>query len=247
MNLSDIATLVAERLRHHLGEDCQAPRFSGCGLQLQTQNVPDWWTENGNVLYTAGGDLQINLEPHPGLPPPTNAAVVIGPGGVLPSQILLWGDQPMVIIERGCQLPAGSLNCAGGSTIILGENTACTFAPTLNARNGGLISVAEGGLWSSKVTIFTDDMHAILDAETGKRVNAFGGCVRIERHVWLGFEVMVLQGAKIGPDTIVGARAVVNGALPGNSVCVGAPARAVRYGVTWNAADIRPGEEPPLA
>lgn len=238
MSLARAAENANVRSTLHLGEAAFVPKLSGQGLSLIEDGVPGWWAENGNRLYAAAGSTLPTLQGHPGLQPPENATVVIGPNGIPPDVVLLWGDEALVIIGRNCLLPAGTVNCGGGSSVILGESISCTHAPTLNSRNGGLISVRDGGLWSSRVTMFTDDMHAILDAETGARLNTYGGCVSVDRHVWLGFDAMLLPGTAIGADSVIGARAVVNSSLPSNSICVGTPARPVRSGITWSEEDI---------
>jgi acetyltransferase-like isoleucine patch superfamily enzyme len=45
---------------------------------------------------------------------------------------------------------------------------------------------------------------------------------------WLGTAVVVLPGARIGRNAVVGAGSVVTGEIPDHSVAVGAPARVVR-------------------
>jgi len=50
----------------------------------------------------------------------------------------------------------------------------------------------------------------------------------IEDNVWLGANVIVLAGAKVGRGVLVGAGAVVIGDLPPHTVCVGVPAKAVK-------------------
>jgi maltose O-acetyltransferase len=47
-------------------------------------------------------------------------------------------------------------------------------------------------------------------------------------NVWLGGGVIVLPGVTIGPDSVVGAGAVVSRDLPGGVLAVGTPARVVR-------------------
>ena len=47
--------------------------------------------------------------------------------------------------------------------------------------------------------------------------------------VWLGGGCIVLPGVAIGPNTVVGAGAVVTRDLPANVVAVGNPARVVRH------------------
>ena len=56
--------------------------------------------------------------------------------------------------------------------------------------------------------------------------------VFIGNNVWLGENVVVLPGVKIGDGCIIGANSVVNKCLPGNVIAVGSPARIVKK---WNA------------
>jgi acetyltransferase-like isoleucine patch superfamily enzyme len=52
--------------------------------------------------------------------------------------------------------------------------------------------------------------------------------VRIGSGSWLGAGVIVLPGARIGKNVVVGAGSVVNGDLPDYTVAVGSPAQVVR-------------------
>jgi carbonic anhydrase/acetyltransferase-like protein (isoleucine patch superfamily) len=52
--------------------------------------------------------------------------------------------------------------------------------------------------------------------------------VVIGDNVWVGARSMVLKGSHVGPDTVVGAGAVVRGSVPARVVVVGNPARVVR-------------------
>lgn len=55
------------------------------------------------------------------------------------------------------------------------------------------------------------------------------GCAVIERGVELGTGAQIIQGKKIGCETIVGAGAVVIRDLPEKCTAVGAPAQPVKY------------------
>jgi hypothetical protein len=48
---------------------------------------------------------------------------------------------------------------------------------------------------------------------------------------------IIMPGASIGDDTVVGIRSVVSGSIPANVVVAGAPARIVRQDVTWTYED----------
>jgi len=63
--------------------------------------------------------------------------------------------------------------------------------------------------------------------------------VRIGSGSWLGTGAIVLPGANIGRNVVVGAGSVVVGELPDHCVAVGSPARPVKQyvaGVGWQAA-----------
>lgn len=55
-----------------------------------------------------------------------------------------------------------------------------------------------------------------------------GGIV-IEDEVWIGANVVILDGARLGRGCVVGAGAVVRGDLPPYSINVGAPSRVIGY------------------
>lgn len=52
--------------------------------------------------------------------------------------------------------------------------------------------------------------------------------IDIDDHVWLGADVKVVDGVRIGRDAVVGAGAVVTRNLPAYSVAAGIPARVLR-------------------
>jgi acetyltransferase-like isoleucine patch superfamily enzyme len=52
--------------------------------------------------------------------------------------------------------------------------------------------------------------------------------IRIERNVWIGFDVCVLPGVTIGEGSIVGARSVVTADVPPFTIVAGNPARMIR-------------------
>jgi acetyltransferase-like isoleucine patch superfamily enzyme len=209
--------------------------WMGEHLQHRT-DVPDWFWDNGNRLFMPGGLKAPAIAMHPGLAPPRDAHVVIGYQAEVAS-VLLWGANAKVIIAGGMNAPMLDLNCGDNATIFLGYGISAGSNACLNARNGGSIVVEGDALWSTHVTIYTDDMHSIRDVVSGRRLNAFGGHVRVGSHVWLGREVMLLPGAHVGAHSVIGARAVVTGAIPPHSVAVGSPAKVVRDGVTWTFAD----------
>jgi len=69
----------------------------------------------------------------------------------------------------------------------------------------------------------SDDIHTAI-----RRQGIVKAPVRIGRGSWIGVKASLLRGADIGEHSIVGAHAVVRGAVPPHSVVAGIPARVVR-------------------
>ena len=60
--------------------------------------------------------------------------------------------------------------------------------------------------------------------------NERGGssAVVVEDDVWLGMNVVVLKGCRIGKGTVVAANSVVTRSLPAGVIAAGVPARVIR-------------------
>ena len=112
----------------------------------------------------------------------------------------------------------------GSETIINGPLEISQHEPTIIAI-GDNCGFAPSKIWSS-------DMHSLIDIESGKRINPARD-IYIGDHVWLAYDTLVLKGSSIGSGSMVGARSLVNGKFPDNSLIAGSPAQVVRQGITW--------------
>lgn len=85
-----------------------------------------------------------------------------------------------------------------------------------------------------KLASFTTYPFKIFDARGwggGERTREdihYKGDLVIGNDVWLGYDVLVLPGARIGDGAIIGARAVVTGTIPPYAIAAGNPARVIR-------------------
>tara|TARA_B100000780_G_C21106179_1_gene446717 strand:+ start:1293 stop:1814 length:522 start_codon:yes stop_codon:yes gene_type:complete len=52
--------------------------------------------------------------------------------------------------------------------------------------------------------------------------------IKIEKNVWLGFNVLIMPGVSLGSGTVVGAGSVVTKSFPKNSVIAGSPAKLIK-------------------
>ena len=56
----------------------------------------------------------------------------------------------------------------------------------------------------------------------------------IGNHVWIGMNVTILKGVRIGDGAIVAAGAVVTKDVPENTLVGGVPARVLKTDISWS-------------
>lgn len=212
-------------------------RVPGNLRAVQPSALPSWWARRNNVALSVAEIEKLPVAVHVGQDPPRNALVVLGENYML-GKIILWGNGSVVLLGDHVRLPSSMIACGTGAKVLIGGQTSCTGNASINARNGGEVLVGERGLWATGVGLYTDDMHAIRDLATGRRLNGMGGRIVVSDHVWLAYQALVLRTVSVGHDSVIGARSVVRGAVPANCVAAGVPARVVRQGVTWDFNDL---------
>jgi acetyltransferase-like isoleucine patch superfamily enzyme len=138
----------------------------------------------------------------------------LGEGSVIgPYSTLSAGVGPDQVLERECVIRIGDRCVIGKGSAIVGHTS---------------VEIADD-VWTGPYVYVTDTNHGYEDVSKPIGVQfAANEPVRIGAGSWLGTGVVVLPGATIGRHVVVGAGAVVAGALPDNSVAVGNPARVVR-------------------
>jgi acetyltransferase-like isoleucine patch superfamily enzyme len=208
-------------------------------LRVRREGLPDWWTAGGNVLLAPPGtkipDLRMGFFQHA---PPRNVILAMGEGALV-NHLNVADEGALIVIGDAVSFHSAAMNAIGLCTILVGENTDTTMWAQIDARNGGLVCVGADGMWATNVNVKTDDMHAIRDVASGKRLNRRGGVIVIGPHVWLCQDAQLMGDCYIGADSVVGLGSFVrNATLPPNSVCVGRPARVVRSGTTWSRSDL---------
>ena len=136
------------------------------------------------------------------------AGTMIGPhvalsAGMLPGQTCI--ADPVVSIGDRCLIGRGS-GIVGHLSIEIGDD-----------------------VWTGHHVYITDQNHGYDDPD-----RPISQQVQPERPVsigsgsWLGHGAVVLPGARIGRNVVIGANSVVTGEIPDRCVAVGAPARVIR-------------------
>lgn len=115
-------------------------------------------------------------------------------------------------------------HCDYGRNIRVGKN----FFANMNCvmLDSGGITIGDNVMFAPNVSLYT--VGHPLDPELRNAAWEHGAPIVIGDNVWLGGNVVVLPGATIGANTVVGAGAVVTKDLPPNVLAVGNPCRVVR-------------------
>ncbi|GAO31958.1 galactoside O-acetyltransferase [Geofilum rubicundum JCM 15548] len=72
-------------------------------------------------------------------------------------------------------------------------------------------------------TLITDSDWHLEDARTGKPQP-----IVIEDNVWLGVNVTVLKGVRIGANSVIGAHSLVVKDIPANVIAAGNPCKVIK-------------------
>ncbi len=159
--------------------------------------------------------------------------VSIGPGVTLAQGTVSLGEGCSLRVGADCRLAAIEVMAERDGHVEVGPRTEFTWSTRLYLHEPGRIAIGADCLIASGTLLTVSDMHSILDAATGERINRAADVVLGDR-VWLAHEVTVLKGSTLGDGCVVGHRAVVSGAVPAGGLAVGVPARTVRSGIAWN-------------
>ncbi|MEH2023994.1 acyltransferase [Nostoc sp.] len=162
----------------------------------------------------------------------TNNHIVIGSGTNLYNlQIVIHGNDNILSIGKNCDIDGFVEILGNSSEMTIGNRTHISNDVRLIAHGGKSIRIGEGCIIADLTDIRTTDSHSILNTE-GDRINPDEN-IEIGDRVWLTREVMVLKGAIIGSDVVIGPRSIITKKIPPNTLAIGIPAKVVRTNITW--------------
>lgn len=131
-----------------------------------------------------------------------------------------------------CRLDAFNLNNVNHTLINIGDNVEINDDVHIAAVER--VDIGDNVLIASKVYL-SDHNHGIYKGDfqdtpvtpPGSR-KIYSAPVKIEKNVWIGEFVAVLQGVTIGEGSIIGAMSVVTKDIPPYSIAVGSPAKVIK-------------------
>jgi acetyltransferase-like isoleucine patch superfamily enzyme len=110
-----------------------------------------------------------------------------------------------------------------GAQIVIGDGVKMSGTVVAAAES---VVISDHVMCGGNVTIMDTDWHGLLPSDRGKR--GASAPVFIEENVWLGLNVTVTKGVRVGRDSVVGAGSVVTREIPAGVVAAGQPARVIR-------------------
>ncbi len=117
-----------------------------------------------------------------------------------------------------------SFQCDYGYNIEIGENFYANH--NLIILDVGKVRIGNSVMFGPNVSLVTAG-HP-LDAELRNEGYEYGIAIAIEDNVWLGANVVVNPGVRIGKNSVIGSGSVVTKDVEPNSIYAGVPCRKIR-------------------
>ncbi len=151
---------------------------------------------------------------------------IIGKGTIIIGDNLHFVSEPkrsFISLYSKIQLTA-----FGNGSILLGDRIGLNGTVISSKK---LISIGSGTMIAPNVIIVDSDFHQAWPPD--KRL--FSDTSNIDRegkiacNVWIGMNSLILKGAVIGDNSIIGAGSTVTGVIPPNCIAAGNPATPIKY------------------
>jgi acetyltransferase-like isoleucine patch superfamily enzyme len=171
-------------------------------------------------------------------------SVVVHPGARFGSNA---DNQPSICVGQHTHIRGELLVCGRYGRVTIGQS--CFIGENTRIWAWQRVSIGNRVLVAHNVTIFDSMTHpedpreraaqfaAIVNGGHPKDIDLDARPVTIDDDAWIGCNVVVTRGVRIGRGAILGAGAVVTQDVPPWAVVVGSPARIVRYVPEHQRAD----------
>jgi acetyltransferase-like isoleucine patch superfamily enzyme len=103
-----------------------------------------------------------------------------------------------------------------------------TFGPYAYIGCAGFIEIGRDCMFGPRVSLIAENHRIPVDGQALKGAGVTRLGIRIGNDCWIGANTVILDGARIGEGSIIGAGAVVRGVIPPSSIAVGVPARVIK-------------------
>ena len=157
---------------------------------------------------------------------PPDHRVVIGTDSIVdPTAVLDASSGPITIGQR-CHIHHGALLLPYDGSITMGDD--CTVNPYTVLYGHGHLKIGNGVRIATH-TVFVPANHVFADPDVPiHRQGRTQEGIEIEDDVWIGCNVSILDGVRIGTGSVVAAGSVVTHDVEPYSVVAGVPAKTIR-------------------
>jgi acetyltransferase-like isoleucine patch superfamily enzyme len=148
-----------------------------------------------------------------------------GEGPVLPEGPAVFRAPGEILIGNHCRFRGGPtvsrLITGPEGRIELGDRVGINYGAEFFAEKS--IVIGEDSIFGIRVTIYDTSFHSVQEGSKTKEAP-----IEIGKNVWVGGNVMILPGARIGDHSVVASGAVVTSEIPPRTLAAGAPAKPIR-------------------
>lgn len=184
--------------------------------------------------YQIPASVRLNIEGE------DNTLIFHAPLSLNNISIHIWKHVRGVKIEFGSSASGHShwnnvsvVAAASGSALSIGHSTSIEGLTVVLV--GGQCHIGNDCMLSSGITIWANDSHRLMDADTGELLNGQPQGVFIGDHCWIGQGAAFTKNAIIPANTVAGMQSVVTKPFREEfTVLAGNPAKVIRNRVTWS-------------
>lgn len=165
----------------------------------------------------------------------TNNTIIIKNNSILyKCKITIIGSNNKIIIDEDTVSKYANINIEDNyNKITIGARTRLCGKIKISCIESTEIFIGKDCMFSSEVEIRSGDSHGIYDVD-GIRIN-HSKKIYIGDHVWLGFRVIVLKGAVIADDNVVGAGTIITHKFSEtNCIIAGVPGKIIKNNILWD-------------
>lgn len=165
----------------------------------------------------------------------SNNKIIFGENSVIKKSLIeITGDYNSIFIGDHVHLNDVHISIGDNENVVrIGDKTTINPRAYIRSSEGGQINIGKDCMFASDVTFRNGDSHAILNLDTGKRINK-GKDINIGDHVWLGQKVTITKGVVIKDNSVVGIGSLVNKTFMEEGIILGGvPAKVLKNNITW--------------
>jgi len=117
----------------------------------------------------------------------------------------------------------------GEGLLEAGQNSYVGSYSTIQIQKDCKVVIGNNCHISHNVRIYTTTNSSDQDFNLKDSLKSISKSVEIGNAVWIGANVFIIPGIKIGDNAIIGANSVVTKDIPANAITGGVPANVIRY------------------